>query len=773
MLRPHSSVYSGHAFLKITVFALIAGFPAWLGAQKPKTSESFEIIPQENTEYTTTAQMRVDQSTGFPVALYSINFPVIAGNDAEAQARQFLANYRNVLGLEKADLSDLRLKTSRKGLSGTVVRFHQMHQGWQVYGAEVTVAIDNANTVQFAMCSYKHQLQPISGEPVITAATARQLAVEYIGLTGPVTFEQNQTVVVQLNGQTHLCHRLVIAGQSPVGEWEFLTDAFTGEFLKVADNALYCHPHSQDPAGHEEDSGDECEPLPPLPPTNGTGNTFDADPLSSAAATYGGSYVDGNDANAAVLTAQLANRTLLSIDLTSGTYSLRGPYAYIVDHEAPNKGLFTQASSIFNFDRNADGFEAANTYYHIDQSMRYLNLTLGVTVMPYQYATGVQYDPSGLSGADNSHYTGGSGRLAFGEGGVDDAEDSDVILHELGHGLHDWITSGGLSNNQGLSEGTGDYWTQSYSRSLNQWTTAQAAYHWVFNWDGHNPFWGGRITNYGAVYPGGLTGAIHTDGQIWSTCMMRIYDQIGRTATDRVLWEGLNLTNGTATQNDAAVAVRQAAINMGYTNAQLNIIITILGSCGYTVPPAPLGLQTVSFDAERVSGESVVLTWNTLTACNVKTFAIERRLAGENNFVTVGTVLSTDLCSAASFHFTDANAAPGMSFYRLRETDVNGGTSYTEVKVVNGFSGGFQLFAWPQPAQQVLNCWMGNAEELTGTVQVEILTLGGQRLAQFNTEPGLNNGLVEIPVSEFNDGMYILRATHEGMERSMRFSVIH
>ncbi|MCP3997123.1 MAG: hypothetical protein GY722_19000 [bacterium] len=34
----------------------------------------------------------------------------------------------------------------------------------------------------------------------------------------------------------------------------------------------------------------------------------------------------------------------------------------------------------------------------------------------------------------------------------------------------------------------------------------------------------GRITDYGASYPGGLTGSIHTDGQIWSTCNVQIWD---------------------------------------------------------------------------------------------------------------------------------------------------------------------------------------------------------------------------------------------------------
>ena len=63
--------------------------------------------------------------------------------------------------------------------------------------------------------------------------------------------------------------------------------------------------------------------------------------------------------------------------------------------------------------------------------------------------------------SDNSFYSSSSGSLVFGEGCVDDAEDADVIIHELGHGIHDWITQGGLSQVNGLSEGTGDYFAQS------------------------------------------------------------------------------------------------------------------------------------------------------------------------------------------------------------------------------------------------------------------------------------------------------------------------
>ena len=68
---------------------------------------------------------------------------------------------------------------------------------------------------------------------------------------------------------------------------------------------------------------------------------------------------------------------------------------------------------------------------------------------------------------------------------------------------------------------------------------------------------------------------------------MKIYDIIGRNKTDKIFLEGLGMTNGSSSQNDAANAAYQSAINMGYSSAE---IITIHGeftSCGYTLPALP------------------------------------------------------------------------------------------------------------------------------------------------------------------------------------------
>ncbi len=519
-------------------------------------------------------------NSGRPIAIFQETFLARSG-DPETQARQYLLANQLLFGLSPAEIAGLRLHFVRSGDAGTVVRLRQMWKGLPVNkNAEITIHINKANVVDLVMNGYQYGIELENTDPSISAELARAGLADHLGARIDADSAKTELMVLRNGGQDYLVYRVNFASDSPVGDWEAFVDAKSGALIKVEDIAYYDH-------GKREKSLQKSAPRPFSVLATGTGNVFDPDPLTTALATYGGSYVDGSDANTAVLTAQLKNRTLNDITLSAGTYSLTGPYAEIRDFEAPNKGLFTQASSTFNFDRNADAFEAVNCYYHIDASMRYLNTTLGLSIMPYQYAGGVRVDPSGLSGADNSHYVSGSGQLAFGEGGVDDAEDADVIIHELGHGIHDWVTAGGLSQVNGLSEGTGDYWAGSYSRAKGYWPTGNAAYNWTFNWDGHNPFWGGRVLNYSAVYPAGLTGAIHTDGQIWATANMKIWDDIGALKADKAFWSGLGLTNSTTNQSDAANAVYTASATLGYTTLERVAMRDRYAAAGYTMPLAP------------------------------------------------------------------------------------------------------------------------------------------------------------------------------------------
>jgi len=316
------------------------------------------------------------------------------------------------------------------------------------------------------------------------------------------------------------------------------------------------------------------------------GKIFNPDPLTTSGSLYGSNgYTDNSDRNSAVLDSQTQVVQINNLlDTTSGWFVLNGKYAQIVDYESPWRGTFGQFSPNFLFNREQDGFEAVNCYYHVDKFMEYMEEVLEITIRPTAYTGGVKCDPSGFFGDDNSHYIGRDEVIAFGEGGVDDAEDADVIIHELGHLIHHWLTGhNGINQKHGLSEGIGDYLANSYARSFGLLSPDDEEFYWVFKWDGHNQFWNGRTTNSARTYPSGLTGGLYDKAVIWSTCNMKIYESIGRIKSDKAHLLGVSATGDDTESEDVANAIITAARSLQYSEDDISSIITIYSGCGYQI----------------------------------------------------------------------------------------------------------------------------------------------------------------------------------------------
>ncbi|WP_261905078.1 proprotein convertase P-domain-containing protein [Vibrio fortis] len=130
-------------------------------------------------------------------------------------------------------------------------------------------------------------------------------------------------------------------------------------------------------------------------------------------------------------------------------------------------------------------FPQLMAFTHLDQSLRYIE-GLGFSV----FEQPLEFDGRGLS-ADNSTYYYGPKATLFGiAGGSPDALDADVILHELGHGIHYQIVRDWAYGHTGaIGEGFGDYWAGSFSFRA-QYEDAQTQgqefeIDTVFNWDGY------------------------------------------------------------------------------------------------------------------------------------------------------------------------------------------------------------------------------------------------------------------------------------------------
>ncbi len=516
----------------------------------------------------------------------------------EKAAREWIVAHLE--GINSKQIGDFKLSFVRKSLSGETLRFQQMMNNVPVYKSEIVVHINPSNEISYSTNSINTNLQNITTSPSITEEEAISKSNRVLNNSDNSVIAETKLFVAFFKGQTRLVYRIVTNPTSGSASWENLIDAQTGDLLSSKDVAIYYKKKTKKKTDLKEIVTKDNVVQPSF--VTGTGMIYNPDPLSKMLVAYSGQYVDNSNATNASLDAARETVTFPEIDLTAGVYKLKSSYVCIRDFESPSRGLFTQSTNNFSFNRSQYGFEAVNAFYHLDKSMRYINETLGIVCKPSLNGGIFYYDPSGLSGADNSHYIPSSEQIAFGEGGVDDAEDADVILHEFGHGIHDWITHGSASDNFG--EGNGDYWAMSYSRSLNQWNSSQAAYHYVFSWDGHNPYWPGRLDNTTKVYPTDLDGEVHDDGEIWCAALMQIFDIIGRQEMDKAFLEGIANTTTTSTQQDAAISVRQAGIDMNYPCADIQVMTQKFTARGYVLPALLLSMstiadQTVSADASN------------------------------------------------------------------------------------------------------------------------------------------------------------------------------
>lgn len=659
-------------------------------------------------------------------ALFALSFLANAQvSEYEGQAKQWISEHSTELKIKATDI--FKLSFVFKSEAGETLRFQHMINDVPVNQSEIVINFNPSKELVFtATESFDDSIGNISTVPAISKQAALAASKENLKYPGEYTVHENKLMIVKVNGVAKLAYQVVTNFQIGNGSWEVMVDAQNGTVLSTRDMSLkYGHTKEHADELKEEGSGT----MSPLAPVTGTALVFMSDPLSAALVPYGTTgYVDGNDAATTQLNNARVSVTLPEIDLTGTVYKLKSAYVDIFDIEAPFKGLFTQSTNAFNFNRNQDGFEAVNAFYQLDKSMRYINETLAITCRPQTNGGVLRFDPSGWQGIDQSSFSPVTDHLSFGEGGVDDAEDADVILHELGHGLHDWMTNGNASGN--IGEGVGDYWAQSYARSVNQWPASNAYYQHMFKWDGHNEYWQGRTTDYAGIYPGDLTGSGHTDGQMFATALMQIYDVIGRTKTDKAFLNGLALTTSTSNQQVSARAVRTAAINLNLPCEDIQVFTEKFTDRGYVMPALALSMAAIANQ--------------TVTADPGNTYTLP-------SYATLANPISAN-CNATLTQSPATGTVVNPGVYTITMTAVSGTTVTRTFQLTVNPSLGIEdvvknnFILYPNPAMNELNI----KGDFDANESVTIYNMLGQTVLK----KAVTSNEQSIDISSLSEGIY-------------------
>ncbi|MFS8067535.1 MAG: M36 family metallopeptidase [Byssovorax sp.] len=467
---------------------------------------------------------------------------------SEATARTLLARNAGMLGV-RADLADLGVATSFETPLGEHYTFPQVHAGVPVYGAEIKVHYNREGSVIAVNNTYVPGLERVTVRPSISAKQAADHADAALDVSTRRRAENEEAASVDLvifaaEGSPTLAYRVVREGDGPT--WEVFVDAHTGAALS--------------------------EPTDLNRYLNGTGKVFK---INAVVATQNNSLVDASDAAAAVPSTAYLTVTLQGL---TGNGLLDGTFAA----SSYNSKRASSATNTFSYDRSMGGFNETMGYYYIDFAERYIQ-SLGFTNVNNRQ----QVFATDRYKQDNSYYTPSTKKISFGTGGVDDAEDGEVILHEYGHSIQDNEVPGFGSSAQAgaMGEGFGDYWAASVGAQLSGGYQDTCVAEWdAVSYASGVPHCLRRLDST-KHYPQNVVGEVHADGEIWSAALWQIRGSIGATNADKVILQAHFLLTAGASFNDGANAIATAAANLGFTATEITGIRTILQSRGFTLNP--------------------------------------------------------------------------------------------------------------------------------------------------------------------------------------------
>jgi len=517
--------------------------PLWLGALA-LAGCGVDVDPPDTLAEAaarTPLAVTIDRATGAPQSAYGL-LATHAIDGSPRAARGVLVEHAAALRIE--DVVGLAYEGSADSPIGRHYRFRQTYLGVPVDGGAVQVHEGVDGRALGVSSSYVPGAAVPTVAPAIAAAAALARAERELDPAerAAAPRELPELLIAIHGGAARLVWRATIATDAHT--WQLDLDARDGVILDgPTDINRYA----------------------------GTGQVWRA--ANAVVALQDNSLRDNNNSATAVPSSAYQ---IVALQGLAGNGFLDGTYA----SSSATKKRASSSSNDFIFDRSKVGFEETLAYYAIDQAERYIQ-SLGFNNINNRQQV---FSANGTT-QDNSFYSPSTKKITYGTGGVDDAEDAEVILHEYGHSIQDnqvpGFGSGSESGAQG--EAFGDYWGATVGAQTSNGFQDTCIMEWdATSYSSTNPPCLRRLDT-AKHYPESVVGEVHADGEIWSAALWNIRVALGGTAADKVILQHHFLVPANTSFNTSANALVTAAVNLGYTSAQCGSIKTALTNRGFTV----------------------------------------------------------------------------------------------------------------------------------------------------------------------------------------------
>jgi hypothetical protein len=160
----------------------------------------------------------------------------------------------------------------------------------------------------------------------------------------------------------------------------------------------------------------------------------------------------------------------------------------------------------------------------------------------------------------------------------------------------------------------------------------------------------------------------------------------------------------------------------------------------------------------RKVNKTNVLSWNTITENNCKAFEVQRSSNG-TDFTALGMVNSQAVNGISNleltYSFVDENPMEGHNYYRLRQIDLDGKTTYSKQIDLDVNSNGNVVNVYPNPAKDNLN--IEYTSNNNASLSLQLIDMSGRIIKQVQTKIASGNNAILLPLDGVSAGMYQLQ----------------
>ena len=546
-----------------------------------------------------------------------------SGNPSAIADAFLAANAQTLFGVEAtvdkagavvfgdALLVDVRITNSKTGVH---VWKQAEVNGVPVYNGYVVTHLTHNGQVLFVTNDLgSPEIAVRADKSTLDRQTALDRALSLIGGDGQMRATPRAELVILRNADgDHLTWRTETPTYNPYGDWEIFIDANSTAALQTRDLLVCIKPEEKPlsitppvPNERSDRSRDKSATV------DGSGSVFIANPLNNHPERYSWREFEPQ------LTGVTDAVALTNLD---GSGLLAGSWVEVFNSSAARAN---EPSLIYDYTPTivAGHFQEVNVYYHINEFQEYFQNTLGIANARNRVTNCFAHQGTD----DNSDYSPSQDRIRYGDGGVDDSDDGEIVLHEYGHAVHNDIVPGFVYAGEtgAISEGFGDYFGATYGDNalVGEWDAV------AYN-PGPPPFL--RRTDTTKHYPEDIVNQVHSDGEIISAAWWDFRNLVGAQIADQIIIEAMFYTGVNATFQDYAdgmVAADQALYggsHVGYifqafggrgigATYLLNFNHVALGDTEDTAGPYPV-VTTITHTSPISDPAAVTLYWRTVGA---------------------------------------------------------------------------------------------------------------------------------------------------------------